>query len=148
MASNKITLDGLDELRQYLRKLPEALAEEAASIIDRRAQNAAASIRTAYKQGETGNLRSRVTVKVVRSRAAVAAVVRSAAPHAALYEFGTGSLNVAHPGKNRQTAKGANRGSSPPHPTVIPIAQRERRAMNLELVDVVKRAGFDVTGSV
>ena len=144
----KVTLDGLDELRAALRQLPKALADEASVIIDRRAQNAAAAIRAAYKKGKTGNLKNRVTVSIVRGSVSAAATVRSNAPHAALYEFGTGSLNVAHPSSNRRTGKGANRGSSPPHPTVIPIAQRERRAMNQELVELVKRAGFEVTGAI
>ena len=159
----KVTFDGLDELRAALRKLPQALAEEAGAIIDRRAQNTAAAIRAAYVKRTTGlnpterrktpwyapgNLKARVTVAVERQDVAVHATVRSNAPHAALYEFGTGSLNVTHPGKDRKTATGANRGSTAPRPTVIPIAMRERKAMNTELVDVVKRAGFEVTGAL
>ena len=138
MSVNKLVFEGLDGLRQALRQLPAELAAEAGPIVERRAHNTAAAVRAEYAAHRvSGNLASRVTVSLEQPRFGASSTVRSAAPHAALFEFGT---------QLRRTASGAGRGSAPPHPTVIPIAIRERRAMTAELIELVKRAGFEVTG--
>lgn len=142
-----VRFEGLDELRQALRELPQELVSEASDIVQQHADRAGEAIRAAYNQHRgTGYLADHVTVSKQRTGVTATATVRSNAPHAALFEFGTGSLNVQHSGAPRQTKRGANRGSSPPQPTVIPIAIRERRAMVTDLIDLVKRAGFEVSG--
>ena len=136
--SASIAWSGLTEFRAALRAVPADLSDQAGAIVDRHARNAASGIRGEYQQHRvTGRLAGRVTVNIARTGLAPLSVVRSAAPHAALFEFGT---------QLRRTKSGANRGSAPPHPTVIPIAQRERRAMNQDLIGLVKAAGFDVSG--
>jgi len=101
MSANRLVFEGLDELRQQLRALPADLVSRASAIIDRRAQNAAAAIRAAYPEGETGNLRSGVSVPFSASSAfGAGALVSSRSQHAHLWEFGTAV---------RRTARGANR---------------------------------------
>jgi hypothetical protein len=139
--ASRLVLEGLDELRAALRALPEELAREASVIVTTQAEMAKDQIQRAYAQGPTGNLRGRVTVNqegASNVRFGARAIVRSRAPHAHLYEYGT---------KNRRTSKGANRGAMPAAPEenrMIPIVVRRRRSMVAGLIEVVRRAGLIV----
>ena len=68
----------------------------------------------------------------------VAAQVRSAAPHAHLWEFGT---------EARHTSMGYARGrvKAPPTPVFIPTMHRERRLMYHKLAAVIEAQGLVVT---
>ena len=59
------------------------------------------------------------------------------APHAWIFENGTGP---------RTWANGKSTGSMPPGKVFIPIAMRYRRLLESSLVDLVRRAGFSVSG--
>ena len=131
-------INGLTDFRRYLRQLPDELAQEAGVIVQAQATEARAQIARAYPEGPTGKLRSGVTVEHQSNRAASASIVRSRARHASLFERGT---------TTRRTARGANRGAMPEgaeNERMIPIIVRRRRAMTLALIELVRRAGFQV----
>lgn len=134
----KLQMQGLMELRQALRNLPEDLTDEASAIVQAHADDAQARIVRAYAEGPTGNLRRGVTKDHYKSRFTTNAIVRSRAKHAWLYERGTGA---------RRTDKGANRGRMPEAPEsnkMIPIVVKKRRQMVEALKIMVRRAGFQV----
>lgn len=138
MSQNKLQLDGLSELRDALRSLPEDLALEAGGIVRQHADDARSLIEAAYPQGRTGNLKRGVTVEHNSSKFAASAIVRSRAKHASIYERGTAP---------RRTAAGANRGRMPPAPEghrMIPIVVRVRSRMVQALIDFVRAKGFQV----
>jgi hypothetical protein len=133
-----ITLEmkGLDELRAALRKLPQELTDEAATIVEAHAAQAQDQIVNAYPQGPTGNLRRGVTRSRERHQFTTRAIVRSRAKHAHIFENGTGP---------RRNSKGANRGRMPmaaQTQKMIPIVIRRRRAMLEALKVMVRRAGL------
>lgn len=137
----KLELKGLTEFQKALHNLPGDLAEEASVIVQAQADEAQRQIRAAYPEGPTGNLRRGVTKEQNVSRFTSRGIVRSRAKHAHLFEQQT-------PPKKRQTDKGYNRGTmraTPDNEKMIPIAIRRRRAMKAALIDIVKRAGFQVT---
>lgn len=143
MSNFKLQMDGLAELRQQLRNLPEDLAKEAGEIVKFHAEAAASEIENNYPVRTTnlrpglhrksswfppGNLVRRVTTATTLSRVSMQAIVRSRAPHAHLFEFGT---------ERRTTDRGANRGRMPKAPAsqaMIPKVIRWRRKM----VDALK----------
>lgn len=135
--STKLELQGLEEFRQALRNLPEELKAEAGAIVQAHADQAQREIVTGYAE-KTGNLKTHVKVERDASRFGTAAIVKSTARHAKLYEFGT---------TRRQTNAGANRGSMPKADdahAMIPKVVRIRARMVRALIDLVKRAGFEV----
>src|SRR5262245_56343360 len=103
----RVQLIGMEELRSYLRHLPDELVGEATDIVAGAAENAAAAIRTNYpigpgsKKFPPGVLKSRVTVNAEHSRSRTFSRVSSRAPHAWIFEYGT---------FNRRTARGWFRG--------------------------------------
>ena len=137
--STTFEIKGLDELREALRRLPEALRDEARDIIKREANDAMEQIVAAYPE-HTGNLRNHVYVSTTAGggRHGVAAVVRNTAKHAWLFENGT---------QTRQTAIGANRGPMPAGHVFIPIIVRHRRAMYGQLAELLRAKGLQVSGS-
>lgn len=132
----------MDELRAALRALPEDMAREASEIVQTQAEFARQDIQRVYPS-VTGTLANRVdTSKATTSRFGAGTVVRSRAPHSAMYEFGT---------KPRRTASGANRGRMPAadaSKAMIPIVIRRRRQMVAKLIELVRRAGFTVDAEV
>jgi hypothetical protein len=139
LSNNRLVIDGFDELRAALLKLPDDLAQEGEGIVERHATAAKDEIVRQYTaHHHTGNLEKHVSLKIDRTGSAgVVGTLKSTSPHASLFEFGT---------QVRHTAAGANRGASPPHAVFIPTVIRERRAMTTDLVELVKKAGFEVTG--
>lgn len=151
------------ELKDAIDKLPEQLQAEADRIVAAAARRTANRVRSAYRQARSTtdtytvrgaklprkHLSDSVTMRK-RSKALglVSAQVIVDAPHAHLYEYGTGTSN-ANPGpkasgQERITRSGAERGSSPAHPTLIPIAIEERNAMYADVIAIVEKAGFTV----
>ena len=136
--SASLTFIGLDALRKALLALPAELAAQAAGIVEGAADGAAAEIKAAYPEGDTGNLRRGVRVRSERAADyVVRRVVRSTAPHATLFETGT---------QTRQTRLGYNRGFMPGANIFVPVVTRRRRAMFEQLVTIVEEAGLDVRG--
>lgn len=138
MSTARVDLLGMDAFRNHLRSLPEDLKRESSVIVEAQAREAARDVQTGYPEGPTGNLKRGVTVQVDRSGLFAGALVRSRAPHASLFESGT---------KRRETTKGANRGVMPKPPAsqrAIPKFIRARARMTQALIEVVRRAGFEV----
>lgn len=134
----QVKLEGLAELREALRNLPKDLADEAQAIVEAKAEFAAQQIQRAYPQGPTGNLRRLVSVSREPGAFTARAIVRSRSPHSHLFEYGT---------RRRKTNRGWNRGAMPPAPSteaMVPIVVRTRRALVSALIEVVKKAGFEV----
>lgn len=132
--------DGLDELRRQLKALPADLAHEARENVVEAAESAAAALRQAYPPGPTGRLRRGVKVTVKQTEATVVATLKSTAPEAHLWEWGT---------QVRRTQQGWNRGAAPAHYNqgVVGLGLRYRRRLNGQLVELVKRHGLEVTGA-
>jgi hypothetical protein len=127
------------ELKAALRQLPSELAEQGAEFVDDAVEHTAASLRQAYPLGDTGKLRAGVRSSVTRSQFGVVGEVKSTSPHSHLWEFGTAV---------RATRQGWNRGISPSHHRegLIPIAMRNRKTLNGQLISLLQKAGFVVTG--
>lgn len=132
---------GLEELKTHLRNLPSELTQEASPIVDHAAEVTKASLIQSYPVGDTGKLRQGVSVKLDEGASGVRATVISKSPHAHLWEFGT---------QVRATRQGWNRGKGPSHYNqgLIGIAMGWRRRMHQQLIDVVRKAGFDVKGTL
>jgi hypothetical protein len=143
--SAKITWLGLDDLRAALKNLPVELTSKAAGIVSAAAETAAADIRATYPEGETGNLRKGVRVGSKGGGAhTVRMVVRSTAPHAFLYEYGTTTRQTkAGAGRGHMFSQfgfGPRRGAN----VLIPIVERTRRRMFEDLIPVLEESGLDV----
>ncbi len=139
MSGNRLELEGLSELRAALRALPVELADKGADLVDGATERTAASLVQAYPPGPSGKLRRGVSHTVTRSAGGAIGTVVSRSPEAHLWEFGT---------QNRRTRQGWNRGRGPAHHNegLVGIAQRERRTLTGELVDLVRAGGFEVSG--
>lgn len=139
--SAKIVVEGLSELQTWLRQLPVHLTAEAFNVIDDTVEVTAAQLTQSYPLGDTGNLRKGVKTDMTSSNFGVAGIVRSTSKHAHLWEFGT---------QSRKTKKGWSRGKAPSHKELglVPIAQRNRKRMNAQLIEIVKKAGFEISGTL
>lgn len=159
--SGSFTLNGIRELKESLRKLPEALTDDGGEIVRRNANEAAAAARAAYPR--SGKLRS-VTVRGKRkyivhlqdgvtvetdesgfgSRWGTRYIVKNKAPHAWLYEYGT----VA---RTYYTTRGHRHetGVMPPAPAgraFVPRMIAARTQMYGELALLLVQNGLEVKG--
>jgi len=135
--STSFKIEGLAELREALRRLPEELRDEARETITREAHAAKDEIYSAYPD-HSGNLRDHLYVsETAGGRFGAAAVVRNTAKHAWIFENGS---------QTRQTAIGANRGAMPPAHLFIPTVIRHRRVMYRSLADLMRAKGLQVSG--
>jgi len=133
----QLTITGIDDLKRALADLPPQLKGESTVIVLDNA-HAAADIRSQYPKGLTGNLQKGVKVRVQEvGPLSVAAQVRSGAPHAHLWEFGT---------EARHTKLGWNRGvmKRPPAPVFIPTMIKYRRLMYEKLAAIIEAKGLTV----
>jgi hypothetical protein len=148
MSEVRLSFAGLDELRAALRNLPDDLTGEAKTIVLSHGDRAAANIQMGYPVGpstkthEGGNLRAGVRTRTLSGtgRFYAGVEVQSRAYHAKLYEFGTAGA---------RSFNGANRGqmpAAPPDRGFLPELIRERRDMDGDFVDLLTRAGLDVSG--
>lgn len=138
MSRNRIRFDGLEELRAELRKLPEALRDDASQIVIDAAEGAAADIIEDYPE-RTSNLKKGVKVTILSgSRFFAGATVRNTAKHSFIFENGT---------QARHNELGANRGSMPPGNIFVPNVMRRRRQMYEQLKALIARQGLTVSGT-
>lgn len=138
--------------RRTLERMPEEVARIADGIIADEAKAAAAEMRQEYRDvmvapEETGNLVNGVQVLQVGP---LHWKVRSVAPHAHLWEYGTDPRR-APSGANRGRMFGAQGdapqlGGRPARPVLVPVGMRRRRQMVKRLVALMERQGFTVTG--
>jgi len=141
----RLKFDGLDELVVALRNVPERLADQASDIVIRHAEVAETRLKQIYPPSRNPSgrkrhitLREGVKLDVDINPFGTIAILRSTSPLAHLWEFGT---------KNRVTQADWKRGAGPPHhgQGVITIASDERHRMNMELVQLLIREGFQIT---
>lgn len=137
MNSASVKWDGLQELRDALRKLPAELTADASGIVNSAGTGAKDEIVAAYAEGRKGNLKRGVTTEEQHTKFGVSVVVRSRAKHAWLYEYGSAP---------RETRKGKDRGSMPAKPTFVPIVVRRRRTMYERLKALLVSKGLLVSG--
>lgn len=137
--SVRLVIDGLDDLRRALQRLPDDLTDEASRIVTDAAELAKAAIVQGYPI-RSGSLRNHVTLSHFSGgRYSAGALVKNTAPHAWIFENGT---------QARHTAIGADRGAMPPGHVFIPAAVRHRRGMYAQLRAMLERHGLQVTGYV
>jgi hypothetical protein len=142
MSDVKLSFDGLQELREQLRNLPDDLTGEGKDIVLSHGDRAVAAIVAGYPE-VSGNLKQGVSVRTLTGtgRFYAGVEVRSRSAHATLYEFGTAG---------ERSFNGENRGQMPPAPpdrAAGPKIGHERRDMQGDLRDLLTRAGLDVSGS-
>ncbi len=114
-----LEMDGIVELRAALRELPATLRNETLGpVVSEAAEGMAGDLKSSYAK-VTGTLADRVVVE--QRGDPLRAKVRTKAPHAHLYEYGTIQRFTK--------GTGANRGSMPARPTFIPAAIRWRTRM-------------------
>lgn len=139
MSNNRIELQGLQDFRTALLSLPDDLTQEAGQIVQDTAQDTGAQVSSHYPVGPTGNLRNRVRVDMRQPvPGKVIGIVRSQSPIAGIFEKGT---------KDRSTRKGWRRGrmpAAPPDEAMVPRAIRARARMTGLLIDLLRKAGFEV----
>jgi hypothetical protein len=141
VSANKLTFDGLSELRDALRRLPDELKVEAQHIVAVAANGAAAEIRQKYP-ARTGNLVNGVSVRPSEvSHFGAGAIVVNRAKHAFIFENGTQARHYF-------TKSGAKHevGRMPPGHVFVPIVIRKRRQMYDDLKGVLVRNGLQVSG--
>lgn len=136
MSNNRLTFEGMDEFLNALRNLPEHLTEEATNIVDDTVHAAESAIRSGYPS-RAGELKRKLTSKVMKSGVSVVGKVQNTSRHALPFETGT---------QARHTALGANRGAMPPGHVFFPIVDRYRRQMYERLKDLLVREGLLVSG--
>lgn len=134
--SVSFTIEGLEELRQALLKLPAVLADKAVLKVNFRTALAATLIRNNYP-ARTGDLREHVKATTFRDGVSVVGTVKNTAKHAYIFETGT---------QARHTDIGANRGSMPAGHVFIPIVAQERREMYGDLAEIIAGEGLEVSG--
>jgi NADPH:quinone reductase-like Zn-dependent oxidoreductase len=143
-----VVWQGLSEFESALRELPTTVRSEAQPIVSDAANATASHVKAAYERVRTSGTSGRKAagkhladgVKVVVDNGGTSyarAFMRSTAKHSHLYEFGS---------VKRQWKSGKNTGTMPAQPTVIPAAERERRKMRDELVEMMRRNGLEVSG--
>lgn len=128
--ADTLTITGLDDLKRAIGQYGAVCTEEAQTLAERSAERAREEIIAAYPEGPTGNLRK--GVRIVRAKGQghrALGIVKSTAPHAHLYEYGT----------RRQPAR----------PVVGEIASRVRRDYHRDLIEMVERVtGLEIIGGV
>jgi Bacteriophage HK97-gp10, putative tail-component len=144
-SATSVTWVGLDELKAFLKTLPDDLTEDAMEMIRGTGHAALADIRAAYPVW-TGTLQRGLRVTEAKTgRYAGAIRVRSTAPHSSLFEKGT-KPRRAFTRDGKWMKKPANRGFMPAAGIFVPIAMRHRARMWLLLKQLVRAQGFVVNG--
>lgn len=128
MAAATLEMQGLDELKKLVAGFADACTDDGQQLADQAAMRAVEEVKAAYPQGPTGNLKKGVRIVRVKGDGhRVLSIVKSTAPHAHLYEYGT----------RRQPAR----------PVMGEVAARVRRDFYTDLIRMVERVtGAAITG--
>lgn len=128
MAAATLEIQGLDELKKLVAGFADACTDDGQQLADQAAMRAVEEVKAAYPQGPTGNLKKGVRIVRVKGDGhRVLSIVKSTAPHAHLYEYGT----------RRQPAR----------PVMGEVAARVRRDFYADLIRMVERVtGAAITG--
>lgn len=121
MAGRAVTWEGLAEFVAQVEGLPAKVTDEASAITLEAAKQAADDIRAIYPE-HTGNLRRGVRVsRRTPGGYRAEAVVRSTAPHAMLYEYGTAERSFGAQDRGRMFVR---------NPAALTANRRDRRSLS------------------
>lgn len=143
--SASIRWEGLSELREALRSLPNDLKAEASHIVEGAANSAAVDVKASYAAHVlTGDLINHLTVTHFEAnRFSAGAIVKNTAKHAWLFENGSEARHyITVRGKTHLTGK------MPAAHTFIRAMISNRRRMYDQLGDLLTRHGLQVSGDV
>lgn len=119
--SATLRVDGMNEMLATLRTLPDELKQHSLGpVVKSNAEAMAADLKASYHK-HTGTLANRVVVEHDVGGSPLRSKVRSKAPHAHFYEYGTV--------RRFTKGTGAYRGTMPAQPTLVPTAIRWRERM-------------------
>jgi hypothetical protein len=145
MSDNRFVFEGLDELKEALRTLPAALAEDAASYVEASAHEAEQAIRQVYEAHEhTGNLAAHLSIATASSDYGASARIKNTAPHAWMFENGT---QARHWAGGKGTGRMWGQTPQPPTHVFVRTLMKHRAQMYNRLRAVLERQGLEVTGS-
>jgi hypothetical protein len=136
VATNQLHINGLEELKRALRALPAELVREADVIVQAQADEAMRQIAATYPVRSGAMLRG-LHLETRGDQVSSWARVSNRTWYANVFEHGTKGPRHWATGKNTGEIRAADR--------FIPIAIYRRRIMESALVDLVRRAGFEVT---
>lgn len=142
----EFSFNGLAELAEEVKTLPQNLADAAQAIANEFAKDAAAELKTAYPRGpgnrkqgyRGGNLIKGVKYRSGKKRKGklvAQAWVHNFAPHAWLYDHGT---------KTRQTKLGRDRGDMPATHLFERITMRYQLNLQDEWIELQRSYGLKV----
>ncbi len=131
------SFDGLAELKESLRTLPESLAAEGGNIVEAETNAAAVDIRS----DPSYPLRETVEASTQKTARAAVGTVTNTSRLAYIFEEGTEARHyVTVNGKNHLTGK------IPPGHKFVPKVMAARRKMYEALADLLRRNGLEVSG--
>jgi hypothetical protein len=139
MAGNELKITGLKELSEALKQLPADLVQEGGEIVRSTTSMMAQDVLARYPTTGTGALARGVKLETRSDAVSAVGIVRNTARHAYIFDRGTGP--------RRWKKNNKNTGSMPKGAVFKTLAPVHRRRMNSQLIDLVERAGFKVTGS-
>jgi len=135
-----MTWQGLDVLIADLDTAPSSVVLAAHDALYNAAERTEREMLSNYPQGETGHLRAGLSIDEIKTTSVhLSIAVKSSAPHAHLWEQGTAE---------REMPSGKDVGRVVPHlsQSLVVVAERHRREMELEIIAAVQAAGFTVEG--
>jgi len=139
MSRATVVWDGLEEYKEQIRTLPAECAKEARNFIEGAVNGAYVTISTVYGQHRvTGNLQKglKILPLKVSGEYTTGLELRSAAPHAWLFEHGS-------QGRHYTTVHGVRHvtGRMPPTPIFNGTIGKAKRKLVEQLKDMVIRRG-------
>ena len=138
--SVRFTIDGYADFREALRDLPPEMSGEGANLVEASTNAATAAVKAEYgRHTVTGNLQAHTYSTIQRNQAGAIGTVKNTAKHAWIFENGTQARHyVTRNGVQHLT------GRMPPFHVFVPILMRERRRLDGDLADLLRRSGFTV----
>lgn len=140
--ASRLVWEGLDDLMDEIRRLPETLTGEATKLVEGAANAVTFEIRSAYPV-RTGKLRNATKLMPLKSKGqfVAGAMVTNTSKLATIIENGSQARHYF-------TVNGVKHltGRMPPGHVFIPRIVRARRKLLQQLKDMVTRHGAIVTG--
>jgi hypothetical protein len=138
MAANKLVFEGLEELRQQLRDMPDLFTEESRTYVLEARDDA---LREIHYPARAESLQKGLKVDAIETPYGTIGVIKNTSKLASIFENGT---------QARHTMLGSFRGampqSMPPAHVMVPVIMRKRRAMFGKILAMLQRYGLVVTG--
>ena len=140
-------IDGLDELRELMRRLPEEFKDEAVDIVLDEGNTVMDVVGAYYAQhAKSGNLQGGLTLRVSSAGPfGVGAVVKSNSKHAWLFDNGSQARRYVTKG-GKDHATGRMWSKTPARPIFAGSMARARRRMWGKFRELLERHGLSVSG--